>query len=34
MNLSLKLLKVELIYAHDFKTIDQAKTCIFEYIEI
>ncbi|MFD2290961.1 hypothetical protein ACFSKN_08660 [Mariniflexile gromovii] len=22
------------MYAHDFKTIDQAKTCIFEYIEI
>ncbi|MBP0903826.1 IS3 family transposase [Mariniflexile gromovii] len=29
-----KTLKVELIYGHDFKTINQAKTCIFEYIEI
>ncbi|GGK20718.1 hypothetical protein GCM10007962_13570 [Yeosuana aromativorans] len=29
-----KTLKVELVYGCDFKTIEQAKTCIFEYIEI
>ena len=29
-----KTLKVELIYDDDFKTIEQAKTAIFEYIEI
>lgn len=29
-----KTLKVELIYGDDFKTIEQAKTAVFEYIEI
>ncbi len=29
-----KTLKVELIYGNEFKTIEQAKTSIFEYIEI
>ncbi|MCL6218174.1 IS3 family transposase [Zunongwangia sp. M21534] len=29
-----KTLKVELIYDDNFKTIEQAKTSIFEYIEI
>lgn len=29
-----KTLKVELIYDDDFKTIEQAKTAVFEYIEI
>ena len=29
-----KTLKVELLYDDDFKTIEQAKTAIFEYIEI
>ena len=29
-----KTLKVELIYDDDFKTIEHAKTAIFEYIEI
>ena len=29
-----KTLKVELVYDEDFKTIEQAKTAIFEYIEI
>ncbi|WP_372758103.1 IS3 family transposase [Mariniflexile sp.] len=29
-----KTLKVELIYNDDFKTIEQAKTAVFEYIEI
>ncbi|MFD2602569.1 transposase [Flavobacterium suzhouense] len=29
-----KTLKVELIYDDDFKTIEQDKTAIFEYIEI
>ncbi len=30
----LKTLKVELIYDDDFKTIEQAKTAVFKYIEI
>ncbi len=29
-----KTLKVELIYGNEFKTIEQAKTTIFEYIEL
>tara|TARA_B100000508_G_C11437868_1_gene267064 strand:- start:3 stop:833 length:831 start_codon:yes stop_codon:yes gene_type:complete len=29
-----KTLKVELIYGNEFKTIEQAKTSIFEYIEL
>ena len=29
-----KTLKVELIYGDGFKTIEQAKTAVFEYIEI
>ncbi|MBW2963004.1 IS3 family transposase [Mesonia sp. JHPTF-M18] len=29
-----KIIKVKLIYEDDFKTTAQAKTAIFEYIEI
>jgi len=29
-----KTLKVELVYQHNFKTIEQAKSAVFEYIEI
>ena len=29
-----KTLKVELIYGNEFKTIEQAKTTIFEYMEL
>ena len=29
-----KILKVELVYDDDLKTIEQAKIAIFEYIEI
>jgi len=29
-----KTLKAELIYGDDFKSIEQAKTAVFEYIEI
>jgi putative transposase len=29
-----KTLKIELIYDHNFKTIEHAKTSVFEYIEI
>ncbi|WP_255554275.1 IS3 family transposase [Mesonia aestuariivivens] len=34
MDTFFKTLKVELIYEGDFKIIEQAKTAIFEYIEI